>query len=299
MTEPSALVVAEFTTVRGVQSTASSTVTVAGADAVRQALTYAAPLRFPADTDATARDARIEEVLAELGLTGHADQRITSLSGGQRKRTSVALELGHVAFFGAPYAALRYFGESDFADVFLLLATASGEEWAPPVRAVPGPFPQRSTPADSAGRRGPSRSGSPRRQRVLTQLAVLTRRDVAVIASDRQYAVFSPRCRSCSACWPGTWPGSTACPCGSATSRCWRQQPSSRWGWWFFCCAGWTRDAAATSRDRPRRAPAAQAGTSHSHAGSSASSFRIRSRPRLRVGPMLPIGIFNAVEIEA
>ena len=60
-------------------------------------------------------------------------------------------------------------------------------------------------------------------------------------------------------------------------------------------------------RSRHQRGPAAprsvtpdaQAGTSHSHAGSSASSRRIRSRPRLRVGPMLPIGIFSAVEIEA
>lgn len=32
-------------------------------------------------------------MLEELGLGAHADQRITSLSGGQRKRTSVALEL--------------------------------------------------------------------------------------------------------------------------------------------------------------------------------------------------------------
>ena len=32
-------------------------------------------------------------MLAELDLTAQADQRITSLSGGQRKRTSVALEL--------------------------------------------------------------------------------------------------------------------------------------------------------------------------------------------------------------
>ncbi|MHC1563693.1 ATP-binding cassette domain-containing protein, partial [Actinomycetospora sp. C-140] len=36
---------------------------------------------------------RIDEVIGELGLTGQADQRIDSLSGGQRKRTSVALEL--------------------------------------------------------------------------------------------------------------------------------------------------------------------------------------------------------------
>jgi ABC transport system ATP-binding/permease protein len=60
---------------------------------VRRALNYAGRLRFPQDVSAEERDQRIEEVLGELGLTAHADQRIDSLSGGQRKRTSVALEL--------------------------------------------------------------------------------------------------------------------------------------------------------------------------------------------------------------
>ncbi|MDF2979910.1 MAG: conserved transrane ATP-binding protein transporter, partial [Actinomycetospora sp.] len=60
---------------------------------VRRALGYAARLRFPSDTTPAERDRRIEEVIGELGLTGQADQRIASLSGGQRKRTSVALEL--------------------------------------------------------------------------------------------------------------------------------------------------------------------------------------------------------------
>jgi ABC transport system ATP-binding/permease protein len=60
---------------------------------VRRALNYAARLRFPHDVSAKERKQRIEEVLAELGLAAHANQRIDSLSGGQRKRTSVALEL--------------------------------------------------------------------------------------------------------------------------------------------------------------------------------------------------------------
>ncbi|WP_205874155.1 ATP-binding cassette domain-containing protein [Mycobacterium camsae] len=60
---------------------------------VRRALNYAARLRFPHDVSATERTQRIEEVLTELGLATQADQRIDSLSGGQRKRTSVALEL--------------------------------------------------------------------------------------------------------------------------------------------------------------------------------------------------------------
>ena len=60
---------------------------------VRRALNYAARLRFPQDVTATERHQRITEVLTELGLASQADQRIDSLSGGQRKRTSVALEL--------------------------------------------------------------------------------------------------------------------------------------------------------------------------------------------------------------
>ena len=35
----------------------------------------------------------IEQVLEELELTEHADKRIDKLSGGQRKRASVAIEL--------------------------------------------------------------------------------------------------------------------------------------------------------------------------------------------------------------
>lgn len=60
---------------------------------VRRALNYAAQLRFPQDVSSRERKQRIDEVLNELGLSAHANQRIDSLSGGQRKRTSVALEL--------------------------------------------------------------------------------------------------------------------------------------------------------------------------------------------------------------
>ncbi|HYO41322.1 MAG TPA: ABC transporter ATP-binding protein, partial [Nocardioidaceae bacterium] len=61
---------------------------------VRTALRYAAQLRFPAEASAAERQRRIEEVLAQLGLDGTvAEQRISTLSGGQRKRTSLALEL--------------------------------------------------------------------------------------------------------------------------------------------------------------------------------------------------------------
>ncbi|MEU9094871.1 FHA domain-containing protein [Streptomyces sp. NPDC048428] len=60
---------------------------------VRRALGYAAELRFPQDTAKSERRERVAEVVRELGLEQRADQPIHSLSGGQRKRVSVALEL--------------------------------------------------------------------------------------------------------------------------------------------------------------------------------------------------------------
>ncbi|MEY9891671.1 ABC-type multidrug transport system ATPase subunit/pSer/pThr/pTyr-binding forkhead associated (FHA) protein [Catenulispora sp. MAP5-51] len=60
---------------------------------VRDALRYAAQLRFPPDVAAHERNARVDEVMAELGLSERADLAVEKLSGGQRKRTSVAIEL--------------------------------------------------------------------------------------------------------------------------------------------------------------------------------------------------------------
>jgi len=60
---------------------------------VRRALEYGARLRFPPDTTERERAERIDEVLRELNLEQRADVPVQNLSGGQRKRTSVALEL--------------------------------------------------------------------------------------------------------------------------------------------------------------------------------------------------------------
>ncbi|WP_219419295.1 FHA domain-containing protein [Pseudonocardia nigra] len=224
---------------------------------VRRALRFAARLRFPADVPEADRDRRVEEVLAELGLTGQGDQRIDTLSGGQRKRTSVALELltkpsllfldeptsgldpgldksvmrtlrgladgadgtgrtvvvvthsvlnldvcdlllvlapgGHVAYFGPPREALQYFGQPDFAETFLLLDRVPGEELAARFRASEQHRRYVAAPT-AALPRVPDRPGppgtAPPQQGVLTQLGVLGRRYLAVIAADRQYAVF-------------------------------------------------------------------------------------------------------------
>ncbi|WP_433078558.1 FHA domain-containing protein [Dactylosporangium sp. CA-052675] len=60
---------------------------------VRRALRFAAALRFADDVPRKERRAKVAEVLETLNLTERAKQRIDSLSGGQRKRVSVALEL--------------------------------------------------------------------------------------------------------------------------------------------------------------------------------------------------------------
>ncbi len=60
---------------------------------VNQALMYAAELRLPPDTTKEDRAQVVAQVLEELEMTQHANTRVDKLSGGQRKRASVALEL--------------------------------------------------------------------------------------------------------------------------------------------------------------------------------------------------------------
>ncbi|HEU4359878.1 MAG TPA: ATP-binding cassette domain-containing protein [Mycobacterium sp.] len=60
---------------------------------VEQALGYAAELRLPPDTSAADRRGVVDRVIGELELSEHRKTRIDNLSGGQRKRASVAMEL--------------------------------------------------------------------------------------------------------------------------------------------------------------------------------------------------------------
>jgi ABC-type multidrug transport system ATPase subunit len=60
---------------------------------VKQALMYAAELRLPPDTTRADREQVVARVLEELEMTKHLETRVDKLSGGQRKRASVALEL--------------------------------------------------------------------------------------------------------------------------------------------------------------------------------------------------------------
>jgi len=60
---------------------------------VRRALHHAARLRLPSDTTDDEIATRIASVLETVEMTDHADKRIDQLSGGQRKRVSIACEL--------------------------------------------------------------------------------------------------------------------------------------------------------------------------------------------------------------
>jgi len=59
----------------------------------KTALGYQAELRFPPDTGEQERNQRVGEVLDELSMTRHAETRIDRLSGGQKKRVNIGMEL--------------------------------------------------------------------------------------------------------------------------------------------------------------------------------------------------------------
>ncbi|MFQ6101777.1 MAG: ATP-binding cassette domain-containing protein, partial [Anaerolineae bacterium] len=60
---------------------------------VANALRYAARLRLPPDTSDEEIEQRIDRVLQQVEMVGQKDQVVSSLSGGQRKRVSIAVEL--------------------------------------------------------------------------------------------------------------------------------------------------------------------------------------------------------------
>jgi ABC-type multidrug transport system ATPase subunit/ABC-type multidrug transport system permease subunit len=60
---------------------------------LRTTVRYAAQLRLPSATTAAEIDVIVDETLDELGLAGRGDVRVDRLSGGQRKRASIAVEL--------------------------------------------------------------------------------------------------------------------------------------------------------------------------------------------------------------
>ncbi|MGD9890583.1 MAG: ATP-binding cassette domain-containing protein, partial [Dehalococcoidia bacterium] len=234
---------------------------------VGRALDYAAQLRLPADTTAAERRQRVEEVMETLGLTERRDVPVRNLSGGQRKRVSIGVELltkpglffldeatsgldpgtelqmmrllrgladeghtvllvthatknvalcdqviflargGHLAWYGPPDEALRYFGVEDFDAIYETLeGDAAPAEWAERYRASPqyqtyvaGRLEERYGPAFEAPAAGsrpppaatgdvpPPAGGTARAARVSSprQMRVLSTRYLDIIRRDR------------------------------------------------------------------------------------------------------------------
>lgn len=91
----------------------------------RTALHYAGRLRLPRDTTSDELDLLVEETLETLGITQRADLRISRLSGGQRKRVSLGVELltrANLIFMDEPTSGLDPGTEARMMRLFRRLA---------------------------------------------------------------------------------------------------------------------------------------------------------------------------------
>ena len=114
--------------VRGARASADSRIGYVPQDDIihlemplRRTLRYAARLRLPAGTSAAEADRVIEETMHDLDLTDRAQVPVRALSGGQRKRASIAVELltrPRLFFLDEPTSGLD---PSTAADVMRLL----------------------------------------------------------------------------------------------------------------------------------------------------------------------------------
>jgi energy-coupling factor transporter ATP-binding protein EcfA2 len=95
---------------------------------LERTLRYAARLRLPSPTSSADVDAAVTDALAVVGLTAQADVRVGALSGGQRKRASIAVELltdPHVFFLDEPTSGLDPLTSADLITRLRQLADRS------------------------------------------------------------------------------------------------------------------------------------------------------------------------------
>ena len=95
---------------------------------VVRTLGYAARLRLPSSTTAAAIDHAVHDAIDAVGLSDFAEVRVASLSGGQRKRASIAAELltdPHVFFLDEPTSGLDPVASADLITRLRQLADRS------------------------------------------------------------------------------------------------------------------------------------------------------------------------------
>jgi ABC-type multidrug transport system ATPase subunit len=95
---------------------------------LRHTLRYAARLRLPSSTTAAEIDDAVRAALDTVGLTEQAEIRVGSLSGGQRKRASIAVELltqPRVFFLDEPTSSLDPAASAQLVDHLRQLADRS------------------------------------------------------------------------------------------------------------------------------------------------------------------------------
>lgn len=92
---------------------------------VAEALDFSARLRLSQDTAQAERAARVSEVITQLGLQDRRNLRVCRLSGGQRKRVAVGVELLHrpgALFLDEPTTGLDPGLEAHMSELFKSLA---------------------------------------------------------------------------------------------------------------------------------------------------------------------------------
>ncbi len=96
---------------------------------VRQLLTHLGSYYAPFSTPSRSRPMDVDELLATVGLTEHADQKAGSLSGGQRRRLDVAIGIvgkPDLLFLDEPTTGFDPQARRDFHDVVHRLADLEG-----------------------------------------------------------------------------------------------------------------------------------------------------------------------------
>ena len=136
-------------------------------------------------------DKSVMELMSGLAKDGRTVIIVThSVANlGVCDRLLVLVPGGRVAFYGPPAEGLRYFGKTDWAEVFQAFDAEPDRDWAGDFRRSPyyaehvaGGLAQQIPEAD---RQSPGRPPAPRG--ALAQISTLCRRYLAVIASDRSY----------------------------------------------------------------------------------------------------------------